>query len=64
MHFLFGIRKRREGTMMPTALPLLFLLRPVSGADTSSIRCVSWFGGGSKYRRGFSGLWRFALPAF
>src|SRR5258708_19093004 len=28
----------------------LFLLRPVSGADTSSIPCVSWLGGGSKYR--------------
>ena len=36
---------------MPTALRLVFLLRPVSGADTSSILCVSWLGGGSKYRR-------------
>src|SRR6267142_4206050 len=29
----------------------LFLPRPVSGADTSSIPSVSWLGGGSKYRR-------------
>ena len=34
MHFPYGIRTRQEGTMMLTALPLLFLLRPVSGADT------------------------------
>jgi hypothetical protein len=34
MHFPYGIRTRQEGTMMPTALRLVFLLRPVSGVDT------------------------------
>src|SRR6267143_7061364 len=37
--------------MMVKALPL-FSLRHVSGADTSSMLCVPWLGGGSKYRRG------------
>jgi hypothetical protein len=58
MYFPFGIRTRREGTMMLIALPLFFLPRPVSGADIS---CALRLGGGSKYRRGFSGYRRFAV---
>jgi len=65
MHFPFGIRPRREGTIMPTALPLVFLLGPVSGADTSSIlQCVSRLAEVLNTGGGFSGYRRFALPAF
>jgi hypothetical protein len=39
MYFPFGIRTRREGTMMLIALSLFFSLRPVSDADTS---CALW----------------------
>ena len=64
MHFPFAIRTRQEGTMMPTALPLFFLPRPVSGADTSSILCVSWLGGGSKYRRGLQRIQAVCAASF
>jgi len=58
MYFPFGIRTRREGTMMLIALSLFFLLRPVRGADIS---CAWRLGGGFKYRRGFGGYRRFAV---
>jgi hypothetical protein len=58
MYFPFGIRTRREGTMMLIALSLFFSLRPVSDADTSS---ALWSAEVLNTGGGFSGYRRFAV---
>ena len=64
MHFPYGIRTRQEGTMMLTALRL-FSCRGLSAVLT--LHPYHGYRGSAEVLNtgvGFSGLWRFAPPAF